>query len=259
MTRFTRTAFLAAFLVITGMVFSTQALAKKPKGDIHVSGSAEVHVRPDILTFSLGIKTFGADVKAAYVSSDSIAQAITALASKYGVSKDYIQVGQFEILPERHYTEKVQGVGISRVVQILVKNPIPSEMDHLIMDAMMAGANTIIDFDYKTTELAKYRDEARTLAMKNAMNRARSLLVGTGGTLGDVVNVNEGRWSYYPYSQRYSNWWRGGDRSNELFTSQMVSSHVSEGEGDGGDGNASSIAMGLIVVRAEVSATFKIN
>ena len=251
--------FLAIQLIIFLTVPSQLYAFDNKSNTINVSGDAEVHIRPDILIMSFGIKEFDSNVKKAYVATDSVIADIIKIAGEYGIPRDYIQTSQLEIIPERSYKKEVKGVGISRVIQIVAHDPIPSEMDKMLMEVILAGANTVLDFTYKTTELEKYRNEARNMAMQNAMNRANSLLEGTNSELGKPLQISESGSSCYPYYRRYRSWWNNNSHSSlDMYSSQIFSSHLSGSDNTSDDGEAS-IAMGMIVVRSEIDVIFEIR
>ena len=253
---------LAVLLFTAGLILPGPAHAfdKTQIPTIKVTGDAEVHVQPDLLFISLGIKEFSSTLPEAFKKTDSIIKDVIKIAKGYGISPDYIQTSQLEVVPERYYTQKVKGMGISRVVEIVVKNPNPARMNQFLMDAITAGANTVINFEYKVSDLQTYRNRARSMAMTNAANRAASLTTGTGVKVGKPLSIQEGFANSYPYYSRYWGWWDRGSRS-DMYTSQMVQTISSPGSSSGSsdsDANVSSMAMGLIVVKTNVTVVYEL-
>ena len=67
---------------------------------------------------------------------------------------------------------------------------------------------------FYTSELRKYRDQARDLAMKAASEKAQALANAAGAQTGCVLNINENSWSYF------NGLW--GGRNNSLMTQNVV-------------------------------------
>jgi uncharacterized protein YggE len=125
----------------------------------------------------------------------------------------------------------------------------------VIAAALEAGANQVINVEFYTSDLRKYRDQARDLAMKAAQEKAQALATSAGAEAGCVLNITENSWSYY------NGWWYG--RSQNLWTQNTVQNAApGDGAGKSGAGNSATdepISLGQISVKAEVSATFALK
>jgi hypothetical protein len=114
--------------------------------------------------------------------------------------------------------------------------------------ALEAGANYVHGVQFRTTELRKYRDEARALAIKAAKEKADALARELGQKVGKPHTIREdhaGWWS------GYNNWW--GNRWGGGMSQNVVQNY-------GGQSRAqSSIALGQINVNARVTVSFELE
>ncbi|UCD64677.1 MAG: SIMPL domain-containing protein, partial [Candidatus Zixiibacteriota bacterium] len=123
--------------------------------------------------------------------------------------------------------------------------------DDVLTSVVAAGATHIRNIDFRTTELRKYRDQARAVAIKAAEDKARNLAAELGRQIGEPLKIQEGRSSSHFW---YNSWWRwyGGRNAG---TSQNVIQTQSASSAEPGE----SIALGQISVKASVSVTFELE
>lgn len=63
--------------------------------------------------------------------------------------------------------------------------------DVLLRAAAAAGANYVHGVDFRTTDLRRYRDQARAEAIQPAREKAEALAAGLGQTLGAPLSISE--------------------------------------------------------------------
>jgi uncharacterized protein YggE len=110
------------------------------------------------------------------------------------------------------------------------------------------GATNIHGIEFRTTELRKYRDQARALAVQAAREKATAMAAELDISIGAPTHIREdqvGWWSWYGHS-----WWATGYGSMSQNVVQNAGPSSVEVEG--------SIEPGQISVTARVSATFEI-
>jgi uncharacterized protein YggE len=123
-----------------------------------------------------------------------------------------------------------------------------SIFEDLLAEALGSGVNYVLGIEFQTTELRKYRDEARALAIQAAREKADALAGELGQTLGEPTAINEiqsGWWS------SYSSWWGpswGGGMAQNVIQEVGGSAPPSDG----------SLAPGQINVNARVSVAFEL-
>jgi uncharacterized protein len=243
---------MAGFAALASLTQLNRVQADDPlmpnNGSIYVSGDAEVRVTPDEVVLTFGVESTNADLAAAKADNDTRTAAVMALAEKYGLQPD--QARQDFINVEPRYDDATARLlvnyVVSRTIVFTLKDV--SKFEDLLSDAIAAGANYVYSVDFRTTELRKYRDQAREMAIKAAREKADALAKAVGQSIGAAININEvsnNWWGWYGY--------RGSMGAN------AVSQNVAGAPSGGASGSISGFAPGQITVSASVNVTFQLN
>lgn len=212
---------------------------------VQVSGAAAINVTPDRALLQLGVTSTAPTPEEVEADNTAAIKNIIAAVRQLGVADKDIATDYYLVQPiyVDYESMRIEGYRISNVVAITLNDV--SKAGDVLIAALKAGANEVREVQFYTSELRRYRDEARTLAMQAATEKA-ALLAEAGGTAtGCVVNISENSWSYYNGS-----WWGGRDRAT--WSQNVVQNATSEQPMP----DETPISVGQIVVRAEVSASF---
>ena len=213
---------------------------------VSVTGDAEIKVIPNQVVLSLGVETRDRNLAVARVQNDGAVRSVLDAIAKFqidpaDVQTDFIQVdiryqSSAETIVDHYVVEKSIAVTLKDV----------SRFEPLLTAVLEAGANHIYNVEFMTTELRKYRDQARALAAKAAIEKATDLAAAAGlKVVGKPINV-----SSYSYG--------GGSWYGRLHT---MGANVAQNVYQAGDrGSAEgTIALGKISVTATVSMNFRIE
>jgi len=213
---------------------------------ITTTGEAEVKVAPDEVLLILGVETWDKSVAVAKQHNDARVQRILAVTQRFGIEPRHVQTEHINVEPRYrsgNYTEEdFIGYFLRKTMVITLKDV--SRFDDLYAAVLEAGANHVYDIQFRTTELRKYRDQARALAIKAAQEKAGALAGELGLKIGKPQSISDNASSWWAW---YSNWW--GSRN---FMSQNVVQNVSGGAVN----EEGTFAPGQISVTARVSVTF---
>jgi uncharacterized protein YggE len=218
---------------------------------ISVSGSAEVRVTPDEVVLTLGIETNDMNLTVAKEENDRRVKKVLAVARTAGVEDKYLQTDFLDIEPRYDRVNNKQtflGYWVQKTLSITLRDL--GKFDGLLSDAITAGANYVHGIEFRTTQLRKYRDQARAQAIRAAREKAVALTQELGVKLGAAQNISEQPTHWWSSYSRYDRW-RGGRGS---FAVQNVMQ--SAGEGAAVEGT---LAPGQILVTAQVSVAFAIE
>jgi uncharacterized protein len=217
---------------------------------VSVSGTAVVNVAPDRALIQLGVQSNGRSPKEVQArNAAAINQVIKAVKAQGVESKD-IKTDWYVIEPlyEDYDSLTIKGYRIHNVVAVTMREV--GKASEVIVAAFQAGANQVVNVEFYTSELRKYRDQARELAMKAASEKAKALANSAGADTDCVLTINENTWSYF----NGWGWWYGANNQN-LWTQNAVQNAAPSG-GNGGSGEGDPVSTGQISVRAEVNVTF---
>jgi uncharacterized protein len=255
-------------LLVTGLPnFSAQAAAQTatpeptqasqtscdPDRTIHVSGTAVVNVPPDRALIQLGVQSNGKTPREVQAQNTTTINAVIKAVRALGVEARDISTDHYVIEPlyEDHDSLRIKGYRIYNVVSVTMREV--NRTSDAIAAAFQSGANQVVNVEFYTSELRKYRDQAREMAMKAASEKATALSKAAQAETDCVLNISENSWSYF----NGRSWWTGGNNQN-LWTQNAVQNVVPVAN-EPPLGEDSPVSAGQISIRAEVSVTFALK
>jgi len=228
--------------------FLLQAQPYVTQGNVvSVTGDAEIKVIPNQVVLSLGVETRDRSLAVARVQNDSVVRSVLDAIARFqidptDVQTDFIQVSiryqsSAETIVDHYVVEKSMAVTLKDV----------SKFEPLLTAVLEAGVNHIYNVEFMTTDLRKYRDQARALAAKAAIEKANDLAAAAGlKVVGKPMNVSS-------YSYGGGSWYGRLRRMGATNTAQNVYQTGEPGSAEG------TIALGKINVTASVSMNFRIE
>lgn len=216
---------------------------------ITVSGSAAVRVVPDEVVLTLGVETCNQDLSVAKDENDQRVQKIIEVAKNQKVEDKNIQTDYMSIEPryqDQWEHREFIGFFVRKTIRITLKET--SKFEDLLSNVLGAGANYVHGIEFRTTELRKYRDQARSMAIKAAQEKAITLTKELGKTIGRPHTIYEGGvggWS------GYNSWW--GSCWSQRQMQNTVQNIVSQPEEE------SNTPLGQISVTANVTVSFELQ
>ncbi len=215
---------------------------------VQVTGSALINVTPDRALIQLGVQSNGPTPELTQFANSIAIQKVIKVLLLRGIDAKDIATDIYIIEPvyENYDSLYIKGYRIHNVVAVTVRDV--AKTSDLLAAVLSAGANQVINVEFYTSELRKYRDQARQLAMTAAREKAQALAAAAGAEAGCVLNINENSWSYY------NGRWYGS--SQNVWTQNTVQNAAPSGAGAAGSPGDEPISLGQISVKAEVSATF---
>jgi len=221
---------------------------------VQVSGTAVVNVAPDRALIQLGVQSNGKTPKEVQARNATTISNVIKDLQKMGVEAKDISTDHYVIEPiyEDYDSLRIKGYRIYNVIAITVRDV--DKVSDTLVTAFQAGANQVVNVEFYTSELRKYRDQAREMAMQAASEKATTLAQAAGADTDCILNINENSWSYF----NGWNWWNGGQSQN-LWTQNAVQNIAPSNSGATSSDGDSPVSTGMISVRAEVSATFSLK
>jgi uncharacterized protein len=176
---------------------------------ISVSGSAEVKVAPDEIDLRVGVETRDVSLAdAKRENDDSVSKSLAFLKSSGLKGKD-VQTDFISIDPD--YDD---GSSHTRVTAYVVRRSIEVKLttidsfETILTGLLDSGVNTVQGIEFRTSELRKYRDQARAMAIRAAREKADAMASELGVKRGKVYSVNVEDWGgWYGNGNGY---WGGG-------------------------------------------------
>lgn len=216
-----------------------------PVRRISTSGRGEVKVVPDTITVSFGVLSRDTDLDIAKRENDKRVAKVLALAQKYNLDAEKVQTSSMQITP--HYKSDYAGSGAGEFLGYSVNKSIiftlhkAVQLEALVSDALLNGANTIMNISFENSEVRKHMDEARVMAVRAAKEKAELLADTLGMSVGHPLTIRED-----------SQQWPGfSGASNALALYSVSPSDEVTGP--------PTFALGQISITAEVSVEFEMT
>jgi uncharacterized protein YggE len=128
----------------------------------------------------------------------------------------------------------------------------PARVEAVISRALDAGINYLLGVDFQTTELKKYREQARELAVKAAREKADKMAATLGASVGSPIQITEAPQNVGPL---YYSSWSSAAWANNRGSGGLSQNVAQVGSGETGD----TIALGKVGIRASVNVTFELR
>jgi uncharacterized protein YggE len=222
---------------------------------ITTSGEATVYVKPDEVVINLGVETYNKVLSEAKSANDSLSKKLVEKIHDAGVEEKYIKtdVMQVEIIyPDGGIKNGIAGYLCRRAYAVTLKET--GKFEEVINTALSNGANYLLGFEFRTTELRKHRDEARKTAIKAAKEKAVALAGELDMKVEHPHSITENAINYWGYSSGWYGWNRGGQNN---YMAQNAFQQAPGGGGSGADGET--MPLGQIAIHASVGVVFDMS
>jgi uncharacterized protein len=177
-------------LLLAGLA-AAQNQDKAPAKVVRVVGTADVKVVPDRAVIELGVEKQNPGAAAAKQAADAASRKIIAALQASGVDAKDIQTTYLSLQPQSYVRKgvRVSYFVAAQTLTVTVRD-LP-RLDALLESLIKAGGNRIDSIRYETTDLRKYRDQARDLAVKAAREKAGALAGALGQQIGKAQVIDE--------------------------------------------------------------------
>jgi uncharacterized protein YggE len=213
---------------------------------ISVTGDAMIRVVPDQVVINLGIDTYETSLDDTTRTNTETGERLMAALKALGIADRDVHIDTLElrpVYPSSDNSHGVVGYTAGRSYAITVHDR--EKVEKIVRAALDAGVNVINGIDFQTTELRKYRDEARQKAIRAAYEKAKLLAGEVGARVGAPITISEGSQHWF-YGYRMAN------------PNVMMQNSVSAAGEDSAPIGEEGIALGQVSVTASVNVTFEL-
>lgn len=209
---------------------------------VTVSGEAEVNVAPDEVVFDVTVSTFSRELRQAKAQTDERLRALVALVKRYGVADSDTQTDYIKLDPRyRGDSDARTLLGYSVRKDLVFTLRDVSRAEALLSELLDSGVTRINSVRFRSSQMRKYRDQARDMAMRAAREKAAALAGAVGQKIGRAYSIEEevpGR-AYGPQS--------------------ALANNVSVVEPEGGVASEGTLELGMIRISARVTVRFELE
>jgi uncharacterized protein YggE len=164
---------------------------------LSVTGEATVTAAPDMVTVTIGVVTQANDAAEAVAANNSAMTKLNDVLDRFGIADRDRRTSNFTISPRYDYERRrddgqapeISWYEVSN--QLTVRHRDIGRLGELLDAVVTAGSNRIAGLVFGNADSAGYLDEARKLAVKDALHKARLYAEAAGGSVGRVVSISE--------------------------------------------------------------------
>jgi hypothetical protein len=225
------------------------AAAARQQGEtrplITVTGQAELRVPPDEVVFDLDVVRLDKDLNAAREQTDQSVRQILELARRYDVPQQNVKT-DFITVSMKYNTDLVDDedekklrrefLGYEVTKSVNVRFTDLARFEGFFADVLRAGVSKVNSVTFYTSQLRKFRDEARAAAVRAAREKAVAMTAELGQTIGKAYKIEE-------------------DAPRDLSRSNNVGYVAGSYSSD----ESAAFAPGTITVTARVTVSFILN
>lgn len=223
-----------------------------PPRTITVTGTSEVEVIPDQAVVTVSVSTFEKDINEGKMRHDQRSKELQDIALKQGVRLTDIQSGRVMIWTERTDKGKPKNVRLSSTITFRIRDL--SHYDELLSGFVNAGVESISATDFSVADEAKYKAQARLIAVRAAREQAEAMAGALGQRIGNPLSVAEERRDPPIMLQPYYSYPR---ITSTIEVTDRFEEHARRRQTDL-QPQTEAIASGQIVFRMRISVTFEL-
>lgn len=208
---------------------------------ITVTGEAEINVAPDEVLFDVTVQTINKDLRQAKSQTDERLKKLMELTRKYKIAPIDVQTDYIKLEPRYRGNDETRlFMGYSVRKDLVFKLRDVTQAESLLSEVIESGITRINSIRFQTSQLRKFRDQARAQAIKAAQEKAVALTREIGQTIGKAYSIEE-------------------DVPQKGYALQNSTSNFSgPGESESVDSEGT-LSLGQIKINARVTVQFELN
>jgi uncharacterized protein YggE len=178
----------------SGKFTTLQVLNGQQQMGLSVSGTGEVFAKPDIAVVTLGVQAEAKTVADAQQQANSAMSGVMSALTTNGIADKDVQTTSFSIQPVWNYTENqrtLEGYQVNNIVSVTIR---AVDKAGTIIDAVtVAGGDLarVENISFTVENPKPYNDQARELAIKDAIAKAQQTASLAGVSLGKIIYISE--------------------------------------------------------------------
>lgn len=187
--------FALVFLLLTTLSCQGADSGEPQVGTISVSGEGLVMAVPDMVTVTVGVVTQAEDAARALSANNEAMASLANVLDKFDIAERDRRTSGFNISP-RYERSRVDGrppeiTSYEVSNQLTIRNRDLDRTGKLLDAVVRSGSNRISGLSFGNQDEARFRDEARKLAVADATRRAALYAQAAGRKPGRILSIAE--------------------------------------------------------------------
>lgn len=268
-----------AALIILGLASLPDGIVRADEPaprTVSLTGTATVKAVPDEVAVSFGVETrraLGASARRDYVvgtsealkkSSELLAEAqagaeesvkrVKEALKGMGIEERHIRTDSFQVQPDTWNDDGVlyfRGYLCRNSMSVVLKDT--SKADACVDTVLKNGATHVYSVSFESTQIRKWRDEARKAACKAAREKADLIAGELGAKVKRVLNVSEGSVSVYCGKS----WGQSSYRQSYQYAQNIINDQFEQPSSASDE--SGELSSGDVAISASVSVVFELE
>lgn len=244
--------FLLSALVCFNIASMAQTVTVQPS--VSVVGEADMMVSPNQIGFTFEVVTTDPTIAAAKRANDTASAKTISVAKNFNIPNDDLQTDRLTISPRYADEKDARGkgtvIGYEVTKRIVVTFKQLDRIDEFLAKVIDAGVNRIVNIDIANSDLEKYQQQVRLLAVDNARAKADAYAKRLGQKVGHAYVIREESADTPGYTSGFGSGSGNGDGAADSSPSDLsVPNAYSQ---------AVTFALGKIPVSDKIYVTFEL-
>ena len=222
--------------IILMTIFAMQAQAQEQKAipQISVTGEGKITVVPDQAVVTVGVQNSGKEAAEVKNLNDATIDKVIKFLKKSGIPATDYRTNNVSLYKNYDYEKKKYNYQANQNLSITLKDL--SKYDEIMMGLNESGINSIQGVEFKSSKLEEHERAARKQAMQNAKQKATDYVSVLGQKVGKALLISDNSATIYP---------------QPMFKGVMM-----DAMSMGGQESRETLAVGEIVIHANVTVSF---
>jgi len=190
-----RISILAGLTLALWLAVPAAAQQPDPPRGLTLTGTGEVRARPDLAVVRVGVVTQDATARAALDDNNEAMRAVMAALQDRGIAERDMQTSQFTVQPRYRHDQsgeappRIDGYEVSNQLTVTVRDL--EALGPVLDQAVSVGSNQILGVEFDLADPEPRRDEARRLAVADAVRKANVYAEAADVELGSIRAMTE--------------------------------------------------------------------
>lgn len=156
---------------------------------VNVTGEGIVKVKPDEVLIKSRIEHEGSSAAEVKKQNDVVVDKVIKYLQANGVKDEAIKTEYLNLNKRYDYNDKTYSYVANQAISIKLDDL--AEYEKIMKGLLENGLNRIDGIQFKSSEMEKYEEEARKLAVLDAQKRAKELAGPLGQEIGKAISISE--------------------------------------------------------------------
>lgn len=189
-----KNAFFILFVALGSYSLQAQQVNQIPM--VSVTGEGTVKVVPDQVLIKSRIEHEGDDTQGVKKQNDEVVNNVIKYLKSQGIPENNVQTNYMNLNKNYNYNDKTYSYVANQSISILLEDL--KDYEKIMSGLLEVGLNRIDGIDFKSSEIAKHKTEARKRAVLNAKQKAQEYVAPLNQILGKALTISEMETNSYP-------------------------------------------------------------